>query len=223
MALSLAEARLRVAVESLQVAKGEEDSPEGSRHDDAKSDDKEDYEVLLAAQNDVKECQANLANCETELRRLQSKKEELQKEVDRSNEVAEKAQMNSLKAEEEVANIMLLAEQAVAFELGATQRVNDSEIALQRAEKSLSNSYFDISERTKGYVSGDEAAIEEKAGSTNDVNIEKGIDVLVNRDYLVSGSSHDILSDKVSQSSEELYEYDEMSDQENGKMNLDPP
>ncbi|KAH9732065.1 K(+) efflux antiporter 2 [Citrus sinensis] len=224
MALSLAEARLQVAIESLQDVKQEDDYPEGSTEDDAKSDGKEEDGLLLAAENDIKECQANLANCETELRRLQSKKEELQKEVDRLNEVAEKAQMNALKAEEDVANIMLLAEQAVAFEIEATQRVNDAEIALQRAEKSLSNSSVDISERIKGYVSGDETAVkEEKAGSTDDVNVERDIDVPVNGDYLVSESSHDILPDKVSQSSEELYQSDELIDQENGKLNLDSP
>lgn len=224
MALSLAEARLRVAIESLQDVKQEDDYPEGSTEDAAKSDGKEEDGLLLAAENDIKECQANLANCETELRRLQSKKEELQKEVDRLNEIAEKAQMNALKAEEDVANIMLLAEQAVAFEIEATQRVNDAEIALQRAEKSLSNSSVDISERIKGCVSGDESAVkEEKAGSTDDVNVERDIDVPVNGDYLVSESSHDILPDKVSQSSEELYQSDELIDQENGKLNLDSP
>lgn len=223
MALSLAEARLRVAVESLQVAEQEDDYPEGSTEDDAKSDGKEEDGLLLAAENDIMECQANLANCETELRRLQSKKEELEKEVDRLNEIAEKAQINALKAEEDVTNVMLLAEQAVAFELEATQRVNDAEIALQRAEKLLSNSYVDISERTKGYISGDEAAVEEKAGSIDDVNVERDIDVPVNGDYSVSESSHDILSDKVNQSSEELYQSDGPINQENGKLNLDSP
>ena len=81
----------------------------------------------MAAESNIRECKANLENCEAELRRLQSKKEELQKEVDRLNEVAEKAQMNTLKAEEDVANIMLLAEQAVAVELGGCtfQRCTD--------------------------------------------------------------------------------------------------
>lgn len=222
MALSLAEARLRVAVESLQIVKGEDDPPEVSRVDGVKSDDREEDGVLLAAENDIKECQANLENCEAELRQLQSKKEELQKQVDRLNGIAEEAQMNALKAEEEVANIMLLAEQAVAFELEAMQRVNDAEIALQRAEKSISNSSVDFS-KTKGYVSGDEAAVEEeKTSSTGDVNVERGIDVPSNVDYLVGESSRDILSDKVNQNSE-LYQSDEMTNQENGKPSLDSP
>ncbi|KAG5219140.1 K(+) efflux antiporter [Salix suchowensis] len=195
MALSLAEARLKVAVESLKAMKERDDSSEGSGE-------------VLAAQNDIRDCQANLANCEAELRRLQSKKEELQNEVGVLNEKAEKAQMNALKAEEDVANIMLLAEQAVAFELEATQRVNDAEIALKKAEKSLASSRVDIQETARGYVSGDEAAIEEQkigGGSASDAEKERDM----------------ILSDKISQSSEELYLSDDSSDRENGKWSLD--
>ncbi|MCI27156.1 K(+) efflux antiporter 2 chloroplastic-like, partial [Trifolium medium] len=59
---------------------------------------------------------------------------ELQNEASKLQEIAEKAQLDAVKAEENVTNIMLLAEQAVAFELEATQRVNDAEIALQRAD-----------------------------------------------------------------------------------------
>ncbi|XP_031259989.1 K(+) efflux antiporter 2, chloroplastic-like [Pistacia vera] len=221
MALSLAEARLKVAIESLQVAKEEDDSPDGSGVNDTESGDREEDGVLLAAETEIRDCQANLANCEAELRRLQSKKEELQKEVDRLNEAAEKAEMNALKAEEEVANIMLLAEQAVAFELEAAKRVNDAEIALQRAEKSVSISHVDISGRNKGYVSGDEATVEEeKVVKTDDVSIEREIDLPINGDYLVSESLPDILSDATSQISE--YQSDEMSD-ENGKLGFDSP
>ncbi|KAL9359931.1 hypothetical protein Peur_048054 [Populus x canadensis] len=222
MALSLAEARLKVAVESIKSTKEGVDSLEGSGESDVENDDKEDYETILAAQNDIRECQANLANCEAELRRLQSIKEELQKEVDVLNEKAEKAQMNALKAEEDVANIMLLAEQAVAFELEATQRVSDAEIALQKAEKSLSSSHVDIQQTARGYVSGDEAVVEEekmRGGSPSDV--EKETDMTVNGDVLVGEPSIDRLSDKTSQSSEELYLSDYSSDHENGKSSLD--
>jgi hypothetical protein len=222
MALSLAEARLKVAVESIKSTKEGVDSLEGSGESDVENDDKEDYETILAAQNDIRECQANLANCEAELRRLRSIKEELQKEVDVLNEKAEKAQMNALKAEEDVANIMLLAEQAVAFELEATQRVSDAEIALQKAEKSLSSSHVDIQQTARGYVSGDEAVVEEekmRGGSPSDV--EKETDMTVNGDVLVGEPSIDRLSDKTSQSSEELYLSDYSSDHENGKSSLD--
>ncbi|KAK4847462.1 hypothetical protein QYF36_002203 [Acer negundo] len=223
MALSLAEARLQVALESLQVVIGEDDTTPSSGESDTESGDKEDDGVLLAAESNIRECKANLENCEAELRRLQSKKEELQKQVDRLNEVAEKAQMNSLEAEEDVANIMLLAEQAVAFELEAAQRFNDAEIALQKAEKSLSSSYVDVSETFKGYASGDEAAVEEKMGISDDVGVVRERDMSFSGDYLVTETSIDILYDKTNKESEELFQSDEMSDQENGKLSLDSP
>ncbi|KAJ6338137.1 hypothetical protein OIU76_007755 [Salix suchowensis] len=221
MALSLAEARFKVAVESTKSTKEGVDLLEGSGESIVENNDKEDYETILAAQNDIRECQENLANCEAELRRLQSIKEELQKEVDVLNEKAEKAQLNALEAEEDVANIMLLAEQAVAFELEATQRVSDAEIALQKAEKSLSTSHVDIQETAQVYVSGDEAVVEEeemRGGSASDV--EKETDMSVNGDVLVGEPSIDRLSDKTSQGSEELYLSDYSSDHEKGKSSL---
>lgn len=217
MALSLAEARLQVVLESIQGVKGEGDSMGSLKESDIANVDREDDEVLLAAQIDIRECKANLASCEAEWKRLQNKKEELQKEVDRLNEVAEKAQMDALKAEEEVANIMLLAEQAVAFELEATQRVNDAEIALKRAEKSI---FVDVSEITKGYISSDEVMVEEKTGFNDDGDIESEGDMSVSGNYLVSESPSDVLYDQTNQEYEALSQ-DEMSDQENGKLSFD--
>ncbi|CAN1237004.1 K(+) efflux antiporter 2, chloroplastic [Linum grandiflorum] len=77
--------------------------------------------------------------CEAELKQLQNKKEEMQQELDRLKGVADKVQEDALKAEEEVGNVMLMAEQAVAVELEAAQRVNFAEIALCRAEGRLSD------------------------------------------------------------------------------------
>ncbi|XP_050204171.1 K(+) efflux antiporter 2, chloroplastic-like [Mercurialis annua] len=219
MALSLAEARLRVAVESIDSAKGESNSPVGSGESDVEKDTREEDEALSAAQNDIKECQMNLANCEVELRRLQSKKEELQKEVDKLNEVAEKAQMDALKAEEDVANVMLLAEQAVAFELEATKRVSDAEIAVQRARKLLSSSSVD-KETAQGYVSGDDSVIEEEKGNEGQIADDK-INGPIEADLLVGDLSIERLSDKDSQSSKELYHSDDSADHENGKPILD--
>ncbi|TXG46768.1 hypothetical protein EZV62_026062 [Acer yangbiense] len=91
-ALSLAEARLQVVLESLQVVIGEDDTTQSSRESDTASADKEDDGVLLAAESNIRECKAYLENCEAELRRLQSKKKELQKEVDRLNETQGKLQ-----------------------------------------------------------------------------------------------------------------------------------
>lgn len=221
MALSLAEARLQVAVESLDAAKRGNDSLEGSRKSDGENNFDEEKKALLVAQEETKEFQENLANCEVELRRLQSKKEELQMEVDRLNEVAEKAQLNALKAEEDVANIMLLAEQAVAFELEATQRVNDAEIALQRADKSLSGSYLDSQETTQGQVLSDEVIVEEEnvfQGVSDEVSVERDSDVPLDGDSVVVKPLPDSLSQ---QSFEDLSQYDELSDHENGKLGLD--
>ncbi|KAJ7951121.1 K(+) efflux antiporter 2, chloroplastic-like [Quillaja saponaria] len=183
MALSLAEARLQVAVESLEAAKGRIDPPEGSIKSYGDNDDiMEDEKALLVDEEEVRECQTNLANCEAALRRLQSRKEELQKEVERLNEVAEKAQLNALKAEEDVTNIMLLAEQAVAFEVEATQHVNDAEIALQRAEKSTSCSPVNTLETMQVEVIDDEAVLEEDKviqDISGDVTVERNRDVPV--------------------------------------------
>ncbi|KAG8391802.1 hypothetical protein BUALT_Bualt01G0224800 [Buddleja alternifolia] len=141
MALSLAEARLQVYVDSVKTAKENNGSPttykESSSEYQSGGEESSEEEALLEAQQDIKECQDHLVNCEAELRRVQSRKEEFQKEVDRLSAVAQQAQVNASKAEEDVANIMLLAEQAVSYELEAAQRVDDAEIALQRAEKNL--------------------------------------------------------------------------------------
>ncbi|ERM95131.1 hypothetical protein AMTR_s00009p00260060 [Amborella trichopoda] len=153
MALSMAEARLKVAAEALNQAQIQDpklefkDSEDGSvkshEHTDEKlyepgdivQETRPEELALLIAKDEIKGCHATLACCEAELRRIQSRKMDLQKEVDRLSEFAEDAQENAAQAEEDVANIMHLAEQAVAIEVEATQHVSDAEIALQKAEK----------------------------------------------------------------------------------------
>uniref|UniRef100_F6I6I6 K(+) efflux antiporter 2, chloroplastic n=1 Tax=Vitis vinifera TaxID=29760 RepID=F6I6I6_VITVI len=228
MALSLAEARLQVAKESLEAAKIVSISPESSRESDSEDESRmegfsslrKEEEAFLVAQEDIRHCKATLLSCEAELKRLQCRKEELQKEVDKLNEKAEKTQMDALKAEEEVANIMLLAEQAVAFELEATQHVNDAEIAIQKVEKSLSNSQVETPETTQGPVFSDETLVEEEKASqgiSGDVSVER------ERDMPTEGVS--FLSESLSDSQpfEELKQYDDLSDQENGKLSLESP
>lgn len=221
MALSFAEARLQVAVESLDAAKGGTESPEASGERDVAEDEK----APLIAQEDIRECQVNLENCEAELRRLQSKKEELQKEVDRLNEIAEKTQLDALKAEEDVANIMLLAEQAVAFELEATQRVNDAEIALLKAEKTLSSSNVDTAETAQGQLLSEDIAAQEDErvaqGKSEDISVEWDRDVMIDGDSLVVKPLPDSLSEKTSQSSEDSDQTQYLSDNENGKLTLE--
>lgn len=157
MVLSLAEASFQVALESVEAVRTTNVNPEGLMQGDSENEGEEEVanllrqeeEALLVAQEEVKKCKSTLESCEAELIQLQHRKEELQKEVDRLNEAAEQAQKNALKAEEDVTNIMLLAEQAVALELEAAQRVNDAEIALQRAEKLLSSYQTDITDSTE--------------------------------------------------------------------------
>ncbi|CAN6269806.1 unnamed protein product [Urochloa humidicola] len=131
MALSMAEARLQLAAEAVEAKRGSigpmEVIIEGVEE-----------ESLASAQEEIKDCRAVLSKCEEELRRIQEKKMELQKEVDRLTELAEKAQLDASKAEEDVANIMVLAEQAVALEMEAAQRANDAELVLHKAEKAIS-------------------------------------------------------------------------------------
>ncbi|XP_047314926.1 K(+) efflux antiporter 2, chloroplastic-like [Impatiens glandulifera] len=180
MALSLAEARVQVAMDSLEAENRRNVVQESSIESQSETDSveerldslREKEETLLVAQRDIRECRATLVNCELDLERLQCRKEELQKEVDRLRVAAETAEENALKAEEDVANIMLLAEQAVAIELEAAKSLSDAEIALQKAEKNIS---FQIDSpeiashqsrfSSQGYVSSEDSVTEDEWAS----------------------------------------------------------
>ncbi|KAF5946292.1 hypothetical protein HYC85_016520 [Camellia sinensis] len=231
MALLLAEARLQVAVDSLEAAKGRNNSLEYEGQGEESNDLKREEEAFLVAQDDIRECQTTLANCEADLRLLQSRKEELQKDVDRLNEIAEKAQLSALKAEEDVANIMILAEQAVALELEAAQCVNDAEIALQRAEKILSVSHVDGAETTvqqngsssQGHVLSEEELVEEgkvSPGNSGNIVVEMERDVPIEGDLLVIEPLLGSQVDGPGQSSEDPSLLND-SGQENGKLCLE--
>jgi hypothetical protein len=214
MALSLAEARLQVAIESLEAAK---EVHEGSNESDGDKDLTEKQSTLFVAQEDIKECQETLANCEVELRRLQNKKEELQNEANKLQEIAEKAQLDAVKAEEDVTNIMLLAEQAVAFELEATQRVNDAEIALQRANKSFTNLNAETAETIQVQdvvlVSEEENNVE---NFSDDVTVGRDKDLATIDDAsLLAKLSSETESEKTIQISEDTAQSDYISDSEN--------
>jgi hypothetical protein len=130
MALSMAKARLQLAAEAMEAKRGSagqmEDSFEGVEE-----------EAFVSAQGEIKDCQASLSKCEEELTHIQERKMELQSDVDRLTELAETALLDASKAEEDVANIMVLAEQAVAIEMEAAQHVNDAELVLQKAISSV--------------------------------------------------------------------------------------
>nr|XP_043618980.1 K(+) efflux antiporter 2, chloroplastic-like [Erigeron canadensis]XP_043618981.1 K(+) efflux antiporter 2, chloroplastic-like [Erigeron canadensis] len=226
MALSLAEARHQVALESLEVAK-EKGLKDGSADNESEEENLillREEETLLAAQKDMTECRVNLENCEKALIRLQNRKDELQREVVLLNEVAEKAQTNALKADEDVANIMLLAEEAVAFELEATKRVNDAEIALKKAEKVLAISLADSSEKKvsqsvsptlDGETIGDEKATERNLFETD---ADGDSDVTI--DGPLSEPIHDVEINFQGQMSEDP-RYSDDSDKEIGETSKD--
>ncbi|KAF5953313.1 hypothetical protein HYC85_006169 [Camellia sinensis] len=236
MALSLAEARLQVAVDSVEAVKGRNDSMEAYGKSDLEYESggdesnilRKDEEAVLVARDDIRVCQVTLTNLEADLRQLQSRKEELQKEVDRLNEIAEKTEMNALKVEEDVANVMHLAEQAVAFELEAAQHVNDAQIALQRAEKDISVSYVDSAETTvhqngSSSQSEDELVEEGKLiqGNSGDVVIEWDIDVQIEAASLVTTVPLPGTQFDESGQSFEGPSLSSDSDQENGKISLE--
>ncbi|KAF8111488.1 hypothetical protein N665_0074s0021 [Sinapis alba] len=221
MALSLAEARLQIVEESLEAGGGNavpEVSQESGKRDNL--EDKE--EALLAAKDDIKQCQLNLANCEAQLSSMQSKKDDLQKQVDKLNDLAETIQINALKADEDVANIMKLAEQAVAFELEATQRVNDAQIALQIAEKSLSTPQ--TPEETQGQLSDEETLLGDEVvllSNIEDASHQSEIESPIHEDISPVQNTADHVPDKVSPKAHKLTQPYDSSDQENGKPSVE--
>ncbi|KAF8113026.1 hypothetical protein N665_0058s0120 [Sinapis alba] len=222
MALSLAEARLRVVLESLEEAAGSNGVLEPSQETEKTDHLKDREEAILAAKDDIQECQVNLSNCEAQLTCLQNKKDELQKEVDKLNDFAETIQINALKAEEDVANIMKLAEQAVAFELEATQRVNDAEIALQRAEKSLS--IPQTPEETQGQLSVEETTLEEEvvlSSNTEDASHQVDRESLIHEDISAVLNTADHVPDKVGQEAQKPTQPYDSSDNGNGKPSVE--
>jgi len=189
MALSMAEARLQLAAEALEAKRGSvgpmEVSIEGVEE-----------EALVSAQEEIKDCRMALSRCEEELGRVQDKKMELQKEVDRLTELAEKAQLDASKAEEDVANIMVLAEQAVALEMEAAQRVNDAEMLLGKAEKAISSvdTVVELTSSAEEQKSTEEDSISEgyeySSDATDDVSVRdevSSIERLMVGDLTVEG------------------------------------
>uniref|UniRef100_A0A0E0KWZ7 DNA mismatch repair protein MSH3 n=1 Tax=Oryza punctata TaxID=4537 RepID=A0A0E0KWZ7_ORYPU len=212
MALSMAEARLQLASEALDAKRGSVGPMEVS------IDDVEE-EALASAQEEIKECQESLSKCEEELRRIQEKKMELQKEVDRLTELAERALLDASKAEEDVANIMVLAEQAVALEMEAAQRANDAELALQKAEKAISSvdAVVELPAPAEEQVSNEEDNISEVYDFSSDA-----VDDIPERDE-VSNVERLIAGDLAVEGIEQLESSREMSDEEStDKLLVEP-
>ncbi|KAL5215531.1 hypothetical protein ABZP36_006932 [Zizania latifolia] len=202
MALSMAEARLQLAAEALDAKRGSVGPMEVS------VDDVEE-EALASAQEEIKECQESLSKCEEELRRIQEKKMELQNEVDRLTELSEKTLLDASKAEEDVANIMVLAEQAVALEMEAAKRANDAELALQKAEKAISvDAVVELPIPAEEKISGEEDNVSEVYDYSND-----GIYDISERDE-VSNVERLMVGDLAVEGIEQLESSREMPDEE---------
>ncbi|KAK1307744.1 hypothetical protein QJS10_CPA09g01627 [Acorus calamus] len=212
MALSMAEARLQLAIEALDAVK------EVALEDSMRSGEEEEGAVSVA-RDEIQECRGCLMNCEAELRRVQSRKAELQKEVDRLTVIAEKAQLDASRAEEEVTNIMVLAEQAVAYELEATKRVNDAEIALQKMEKMPLNVDAPIA------PASEEPVLIDKTSAVDEVSQGAGPGISIGRDEellaadAVPGFS-DHIPDVEDQYVEGMKPLNEFTDQENVKLGV---
>ncbi|CAJ2657788.1 unnamed protein product [Trifolium pratense] len=222
MALSLAEARLQVAVESFEVANEDYSSVQGSNESDGGKGIVQEEKEQVVALEDIKECQTTLACCEAELKRLQSKKEELQNEVNKLHEIAEKAQLIAVKAEEDVTDIMHLAEQAVAFELEAAKRVNDAEIAFQRANKSVTGINDDTTDTLQVQdvvaLPKEENLVQQFSG---DAAVKGELELSSNDESLLATGSLETQSNKSSQVSEDITQSDYLSDHDNGQLSLD--
>ncbi|KAL6495472.1 K(+) efflux antiporter 2, chloroplastic [Orobanche gracilis] len=211
-ALSLVETRVQVSVDSFKISKETNGSTKASKESDSEDgsgeEESSEEEALLAAQRDLKGSREHLANRELQLRRVQSRKEELQKELHRLNVVAEEAQTYASKADEDVANIMLLAEQAVAHELEAAQRVDDVKIALERAEKNPAlSSIGTVDSAVEGTVT-EEMSQGSSADGVVEINQEMTSDVAVSLEPSPDGQL-----DEPSLSDE--------SDAENGKFTVE--
>ncbi|XP_047070915.1 K(+) efflux antiporter 2, chloroplastic-like [Lolium rigidum] len=213
MALSMAEARLQLAAQALDAKRGSVGQLEVSL------DDVEE-EALASAQEEIRACQLTLSRCEEELRRVQGKKMELQKEVDRLTELAERALLDASKAEEDVSNIMVLAEQAVALEMEAAKRANDAELAMQKAEKAISlvDSVVDLVPPAEGQLSEEEYDISDVYDYSGD-----GVADTSERDEVSNVERLMQISDLAAEGIEQLESSYEMPTEERGEKLLAEP
>ncbi|MCO5603845.1 hypothetical protein L7F22_057998 [Adiantum nelumboides] len=92
-------------------------------------------EELAAAEAELKACRVAVTQYETELMRLTNSKLDMQREAIGLVDAAKVARAIAIAADEEVTQVMSLAEQAVAVEVEAAQKVCIAEIALQKAER----------------------------------------------------------------------------------------
>ncbi|XP_051124534.1 K(+) efflux antiporter 2, chloroplastic [Andrographis paniculata] len=169
MSLFLATARLKEAIDSVKTAKEKKQFAKDAKgneftHGNGKENANE-FEVAFAALMEIKLCQIELENREVDLRRIQSMKEELQKEVQMLDAAAKKAELELCETEKALATIMLVTER-----LQSANHVEDAEIALQPAQKDLTDAPDSAEE--------DAIYIQMSAGNSLDTAVEKDRKVL---------------------------------------------
>jgi chromosome segregation ATPase len=219
MALSMAEARLQLAAEALDAKRGSVGPMEVAAAAEEEEEEGVEEESLASAQEDIRDCRAALSRCEEELRLVQERKMELQREVDRLTELAEKALLDASKAEEDVANIMVLAEQAVALEMEAAQRANDAELALQKAERAISSvdTVVELTSAAEEQKKAEEDGVSEGCEYSSD-----GADDVSVRDE-VSNTERIMVSDLAVEGIEQLEPPREVSDEASSdKTSVEP-
>lgn len=120
------------ALENVEIGGGRSNS-DGSENSSEVSKEEKEFEN---ARLQLQEKEAEYAKCEQHLSQIQILKVEIQEKAAQLSEVFESTQKIANSAETEVSIAMSLAEESVAMEVEAAQRVSDSEIALQKAEGS---------------------------------------------------------------------------------------
>ncbi|CAK9258254.1 unnamed protein product [Sphagnum jensenii] len=94
----------------------------------------QEEEELDIAKADLKACELAITKVEAELAQIQMEKMDLQKKATQLSNAAQLVKDAAAAADEDVASAMLSAEEAVALEVKAAERVSDAEIALQKAD-----------------------------------------------------------------------------------------
>lgn len=153
---------------------------------------------LIAAQAEVESQVLALAQYEKDLSRIKSLKRELEEEALRMTAAAKLAKDLALAAEEEVAQVMSLAEQAVALEVDSAQKVCIAEMAYQKAEKMALDAMVSTQAVDLGGVAMDDSDKGIMSLSTLEVSPEGlGFDKAVIRDITDSRDNSNILAPKV--------------------------
>lgn len=127
--ISVGDVKGEAGVETVKVQ--EKGITDDGQEDAATLECEKELEVAIEA---LKEREAECAKRGEELSRIQFLKAEIQEKALRLTEAFENARNAAAAADAEVAIAMSLAEESVAMEVEATQRVSDGEIALQKAE-----------------------------------------------------------------------------------------